>query len=96
VSIKDRLSKLKESSVEVRGETVSVTELTAGQREKLVPMFSESGVSAMRYICAMCARSDGELIWTPEEAENLPPDVVDAIAGEALKLSGMAPDAPNG
>jgi hypothetical protein len=95
VSIKERISLLKTSTVEVRGETVGVVELTAGQREQLLPLFQDSPVKAMTYICAMCAREDGAQIWTPEEAANLPPDVVDAIAGEAMRISGMGDANPN-
>lgn len=86
---------LKVSAIEVRGETVDVVELTAGQREALLPLFQDSPVKAMTHICAMCAREGGAPIWTPDEAEGLPPDVVDAIASEAMRISGMGDDSPN-
>jgi hypothetical protein len=95
VSLKTKLSMLKTSTVEVKGETVEVVELTAGQRASLQSVFQDSPLKAMTLVCAMCARAGGEPIWTAEEAESLPPDVVDAIAGEALKLSGMGDDSPN-
>ena len=95
MSLKARLSKLKTSSVEVRGEMVEVVEITAGQREALIPMFKDSPVAAMRHVCAMCAVEDGEPVWTPEEAEKLPSDVVDAVANEALRISGMDDSSPN-
>ena len=95
MSLKARLSKLKTSTVEVRGETIEVVEITAGQRESLIPMFKDAPVSAMRHVCAMCAMEDGSPVWTPEEAESLPSDVVDAVATEALRISGMDDASPN-
>jgi hypothetical protein len=96
MSLKDRLSLLKTTEVEVRGEKVGVAELTAGQRESLLGLFQSSPVKAMAAVCAMCARDEnGEAFLTPEDAETLPPDVVDTIAGAALKLSGMGDDSPN-
>lgn len=95
MSLKDRLSALKSSEIQVRGETIGVVELNAAQREELLPLFQSAPVKAMRYVCAMSARENGEPIWTPEEAAELPPDVVDAIAGEAMRLSGMGDESPN-
>jgi hypothetical protein len=95
MSLKARLSQLKSETVEVRGETVTVRELTAGQRIELLEVFRENAAAAMTQVCAMAAVEDGAPIFTAEEAEHLPPDVVDAIASTALRLSGMGGGLPN-
>jgi hypothetical protein len=96
MTLKDRLSLLKTTEVEVRGEKVGVSELTAGQRESLLGLFQSSPIKAMAAVCAMSARDEsGQAFLTAEDAESLPPDVVDAIAGAALKLSGMGDESPN-
>lgn len=96
MSLKAKLSSLKTEAVEVRGESVTVRELTAGQRVELLTMFRDNPAQAMTLVCAMCAYDGGEPLFSREEAENLPPDVVDAIANVALQLSGMGRDDPNG
>jgi hypothetical protein len=95
VSLKAKLSNLKSSTIKVRGEEVAIRELTAGQRAQLYTVFKDDPVAAMPLVCAFCARDGGNPMFTAEEAAELPPDVVDAIANEALKLSGMGGDSPN-
>jgi len=95
MSLKERLSHLKTESVEVRGETVTVRELTAGQREKLVVVFRDNPAAAMAAVVAMCARDGSEPIWSEAEVADLPQDVVDAIGNAALRLSGLGGDDPN-
>lgn len=95
MSLKDKLSSLKTERVEVRGESVTVRELTAGQRVELLEVFRDNPARAMSLICSMSAFDGGEQLFTREEAENLPPDVVDAIANVALQLSGMGRESPN-
>lgn len=95
MSIKERLSELRHETVEVRGESVTVRELTAGQRVELLEAFRENAAAAMFLVCAMTARDENGLIWTREEAAELPPDVVDSIANAALNLSGMGASIPN-
>lgn len=96
MSLKAKLAHLKSETVEVRGESVEVRELTAGQRAELLVVFRENAAKAMNLICAMTAVEDGKPIFTKDEADNLPPDVVDKIANVALRLSGMGDALPNG
>jgi hypothetical protein len=95
VSLKAKLSNLRHAEVEVRGERVTVRELTAGQRAELLPLFKDNPAKVFSLVCAMCAYDGDSLLFSRDEAESLPPDVVDAIAGEALKLSGMGDESPN-
>ena len=95
MSLKAKLSHLNSEVVEVRGESVTVRELTAGQRVDLIGAFRDNPAKAMALICAMTALEDGSPLFTGEEADQLPPDVVDKIANVALRLSGMGDAIPN-
>jgi hypothetical protein len=95
MSLKSKLASLKTEVVEVRGESVTVRELTAGQRVELLQVFRDNPAKAMTIICAFCAFDGGEPLFSTEEADNLPPDVVDAIANTALRISGMGDAGPN-
>jgi hypothetical protein len=80
--------KLKEATITVRDEQITVRELTHGQRSEWVKV-----AEADRYNGPLMLVSLGCVAptFTKEEALELPSDVVETIVAKVLEISGMGP-----
>jgi hypothetical protein len=79
--------KLKETSVAVRGESVRVRELTHAERLRWVQVATEDRFRGPALLISICALDPK---MKEEEVGELPGDVVQLLANEIMKLSGLA------
>jgi hypothetical protein len=87
------LSALKRGKVEVRGSDVHFREVAAGERGQVLAAYNRDPAEAGVLIVALCVTDpDGKQLFTKEQAVEVAkaaPEVVDVIAREVMKLSGM-------
>jgi hypothetical protein len=91
-------SALKRGKVEVRGTEVHFREIAAGERHLVISTYNRDPSEAGVLLVALCVTDpDGKPLFTKEQASEIKvsPEVVDAIAREVMKLSGMEDDPKN-
>ncbi len=86
--------KLKSAAVEIDGNTLTVRQLTHGERfefSKVARDAKESGDRAATpvFLLTTCAL---EPKLTPEDISDMPSDLADAALNKIMELSGMADD----
>lgn len=81
--------KLKETSVEVRGEKVRVRELTHGERLQWIRAVQEDRFRGPALIISLATL---EPKMTEEEVSELPADVAQVLAEAAMKISNLIKD----
>ena len=79
--------KLKETTVEVRGESVRVREMTHAERLQWVQVATEDRWAGPALLLSLCILDPK---MTEEEAGALPGEVVQVISNAVMKLSGLA------
>jgi hypothetical protein len=78
--------KLKEATFPVRGQSVTVRELTQGERNDWVKATQEDRYRTFAFLMSKCCITPS---FTEEEACQEPTDVADVIVDKILKLSGI-------
>lgn len=84
---------LQESVITIRGQSVRVRELTHGERGEIAKGI---GQDKFRGPALFVSKGSVEPTFTEEEAANEPADVMNAIAHEVMRLSGMLKDEKEG
>lgn len=89
---------LKQKQIELRGSKIMVRELSAGARADVVAASKDSVLRAQIVTAQLCAFGDDgkPLAKTFDEAASWPPEVVEAVASEAMSLSGVGASDPKG
>jgi hypothetical protein len=82
---------LRTETIQVRGESILVRELTAGQKARWAEE-AERNKFEIQYRLAALTSVDPPL--TAEQAQELPSEVIEAICNCAMRLSGMDKEDP--
>lgn len=94
-----RLAAARTGTVEVRGGTVHIKEMTVADRRKFLDSVKDDPTAGPTALVQMCAITpDGKPLFSADEAASLAsaaPEVVDAVAAAVLRLSGLEGDEKN-
>lgn len=95
------LASLRRGTVSVRGSVIHVRELTVADRAEFARLGREEPARAPVFLVARCTTTpDGAPLFASDaEAEGIAagsPEVVDAIAGEVLRLSNLGGESRKG
>jgi hypothetical protein len=81
---------LKTEEIEVRGQKLTIRELSLSSRGKLIEATKKDPVATAAVIVELCLLGDdGNPMLTRADCQQLPSDVVEQIAEHAMRLSGM-------
>lgn len=84
---------LRTAAITVCGEELTIRELSVAQRNAMVEQQARDPKALAVFLVQTCAVApDGSALVSPDQAAQLAelrPDLVDGIAGEVVKLSGL-------
>lgn len=82
----DTLFPLRENTLEIRGRTVKVRELTQRQRTEIAEM---AAIDRYCATAAFAAKGCVDPAMTVEQAQQMPSEVIGAISKEVMRLTGI-------